>query len=233
MTTVNPMATTILCLKATTKGQVTASQQLTVEICGDEDIYYSRSLPFTRYFTFDKTITSQVQVVSLATLGFNFATSRVNCPISFKFVQQQDNGQESDFTGPELSIDQSSGEISVDTSIPMALKGFVTAYSYNSNTVVKSDMIYIEVCGFETVIVADAMQVRLVQDQGLKYSTESYQAIFESGLNNTNCSFTGYELTDIVGNPLSLAEAKDFAIEEGKVKVNTSLDVELHNKELI
>ena len=86
----------------------------------------------------------------------------MNCPISFKFVQQLDNGQESDFTGPELSIDQSSGEISVDTSIPMALKGFVTAYSYNSNTVVKSDMIYIEVCGFETVIVADAMQVRLV-----------------------------------------------------------------------
>ena len=48
------MSSTILCLRATTKGQVVAEQKLTIEVCGDETISYSRSSPFERYFTFGK-----------------------------------------------------------------------------------------------------------------------------------------------------------------------------------
>ena len=93
------MASTILCLRATTKGQVVAVQKLTIEVCGDESISYSRSSPFERYFTFDRSEVSQMKTIDLTTLGFLFSSSRVNCPVSYKFIQEE-NGTNSDFNGP-------------------------------------------------------------------------------------------------------------------------------------
>ena len=40
VTAVTPMPLTTLCLKATTKGSITAVQKFDVEICGDESISY-------------------------------------------------------------------------------------------------------------------------------------------------------------------------------------------------
>ena len=54
ITALNPMTSTVLCVRATTKGQVVAEQQLTIEVCGDETISYSRSSPHERFFTFDR-----------------------------------------------------------------------------------------------------------------------------------------------------------------------------------
>ena len=80
-----------------------AEQKLTIEVCGDETISYSRSAPFERFFTFDKSEVSQMTTIDLTTLGFKFSSSRVNCPVSYKFVQEE-NGAKSDFIGPEMSI---------------------------------------------------------------------------------------------------------------------------------
>ena len=87
MTALNPMPSTILCLRATTIGQVVAVQKLTVEVCGDETISYNRSSSFERYFTFSKSEVSMIKTIDMATLGFVISSSRVNCPLSYKFAQ--------------------------------------------------------------------------------------------------------------------------------------------------
>ena len=131
-----------------------------MEVCGDETILHNRSSPFERYFTFSRTETSQIEIINFVTLGFNFESSRVNCPLSYKFVQSE-NEVETEFNGPELSIDQNIGKISVDTSIPLKLKGFVTAYSYNSRTELKSEIIYINVCGYEIIEDISSIDIKM------------------------------------------------------------------------
>ena len=78
---------------------------MTIEVCGDETISYNRYAPFERFFTFGKSAVSQMTTIDQAALGFEFSSSRINCPIvGYKFVQEE-NGVKSDFNGPEMSID--------------------------------------------------------------------------------------------------------------------------------
>ena len=86
VTAVTPMPLNTLCLKATTKGSVTAIQKLNVEICGDESISYENDDTMVNDFTFGRSEVSQIRTIDLATLGFTFASSRKNCPIRFKLV---------------------------------------------------------------------------------------------------------------------------------------------------
>ena len=66
-------------------------------------------------------------------------------------MQVDEENVESDFIGPELTIDEETGELSVDTSTPLKLKGFVTAFSQSLNAQKKSDMLYVNVCGYENI----------------------------------------------------------------------------------
>ena len=87
--------------------------------------------------------------MSLQDLGISFSSSRADCPISYKLVELK-NGVENVFSGLGMQIDASSGEVSIDTSIPFEFEGFIRAYTYGQD-MLDSDLIEFQVCGNEAI----------------------------------------------------------------------------------
>lgn len=95
----------------------------------------------------------------------------------------------------------------------------------------------INVCGYEFINLEfeDEMSFGLIEDNGLTTNADKpYAQIFESKLNNSNCSITSYSLKKdterLKKNFTDLApyEKKDFFLRNGLIWTNTSLNMFEH-----
>lgn len=103
------------CIKATSQGQVSATQKFQVRVCGDEILSFQKSPYKPSVFSFDRTVKDQEELLQLSDLGFSFTTSRPSCQMNYKLIEIK-NGVEHDITGiNEIQIDQQTGALRVKT----------------------------------------------------------------------------------------------------------------------
>lgn len=100
-----------------------------------------------------------------------------------------------------MTINSSSGKLSLNTSEPYEFDGFIQAYSYNDSATSNSDNVRIHVCGFESIdgsnIKFDNQSspyvVKFAIGNGLKTSRINLD-LFHNSLNNSKCPFKSFAL---------------------------------------
>jgi hypothetical protein len=145
----SPFEKQFLCIEATTLGQVTAYQVLQVEVCGSEQIsLIDQNNMGTIVKLYDNNSGGGIETVDVAELGFEFKSSRANCPpVSYTLLTSTSQP----YTGSDLTVSGTISDIKVHINTLSWLRQeffYLKVASLNSPLSAKLPL-NVTVCGYE------------------------------------------------------------------------------------